>query len=66
VKGNKTREGGLYAGGIAGLLCGRLLCESLLFFTSGIIAFLVGIEGERLLLMGRVDVKSICGSGRGR
>jgi hypothetical protein len=35
------------------------------FFASGIIAFLVGIEGERLLLMGRMDVKSICGSGRG-
>jgi hypothetical protein len=28
------------------------------FFTLGIIAFWVGIEGERLLLMGRVDVTS--------
>lgn len=61
MKGNKTRESGLYAGGIAGLLRGTLH-----FFASGIIAFLVGIEGERLLMMGRVDVKSICGSGRGR
>jgi hypothetical protein len=59
MEGSKAREGGKdVCHRAAGLLCGWLLCEFQLFFTLGIIAFWVGIEGERLLLMDRVDVTS--------